>query len=161
MSLKTLPADLHALSYRNQLAVDFSQVVIDAMSLKYAHFPELKWAVMDIRSLTLPDSSIDVAIDKGTLDAMIHGSLWDPPEDVRSNVGKYCDEVERVLKKNGGKWLYITFRQPHFMRPLLVREGVWTAECRVLGGQGEGMFEYFGWVMTRLGGEENAQAEEA
>jgi hypothetical protein len=49
---------------------------------------------MDVRCLEMPNGSVDVAIDKGTLDAMIHGSLWDPPEDVRCNVGKYVDEVE-------------------------------------------------------------------
>jgi hypothetical protein len=48
---------------------------------------------MDVRDLQLPDASIDVAIDKGTLDAMIHGSLWDPPDDVKDNVGKYANEV--------------------------------------------------------------------
>jgi hypothetical protein len=49
---------------------------------------------MDIRELQMPNESVDVAIDKGTLDAMIHGSLWDPPADVRRNVGKYVDEVK-------------------------------------------------------------------
>ena len=48
---------------------------------------------MDVRDLQLPDGSVDVAIDKSTLDAMIHGSLWNPPDDVRANVGKYVDEV--------------------------------------------------------------------
>ena len=48
---------------------------------------------MDVRDLQIPDASVDVAIDKGTLDAMIHGSLWDPPDDVRENVGKYANEV--------------------------------------------------------------------
>lgn len=48
---------------------------------------------MDVRNLQIPDASVEVAIDKGTLDAMIHGSMWDPPADVRSNVGKYVDEV--------------------------------------------------------------------
>lgn len=48
---------------------------------------------MDVRELQVPDACFDVAIDKGTLDAFLHGSLWDPPDDVRSNVGKYVDEV--------------------------------------------------------------------
>jgi hypothetical protein len=52
---------------------------------------------MDVRNLNLPDQSVDVAIDKGTLDAMIHGSQWDPPEDVRRNVGQYVDEVQKFL----------------------------------------------------------------
>jgi hypothetical protein len=34
-----------------------------------------RWIVMDVRNLQLPDASVDVAIDKGTLDVMAHGSL--------------------------------------------------------------------------------------
>lgn len=62
------------------------------MALKYASLNTV-WLVMDVRELKLPNQSVDVAIDKGTLDAMIHGSLWAPPEDVRENVGRYADEV--------------------------------------------------------------------
>jgi hypothetical protein len=62
------------------------------MEAKYSNL-DTRWSVMDVRALELPDRSVDVAIDKGTLDAMIHGSLWDPPEDVRSNVLKYVNEV--------------------------------------------------------------------
>lgn len=39
------------------------------------------------------DNEIDAAIDKATLDGMLHGSMWDPPLDVRRNVGRYVDEV--------------------------------------------------------------------
>jgi O-glycosyl hydrolase len=88
-----LTADLHTLGYTNQTSVDFSRVVIDAMKSKYSNL-NTHWYVMDIRKLQLPNESVDVAIDKGTLDAMIHGSPWDPPADVRSNVGKYVDEVK-------------------------------------------------------------------
>jgi hypothetical protein len=91
--LQTLTADLYDLGYTNQTSIDFSRVAIDAMKSKYSHM-ETRWCVMDVRCLELPNGSVDVAIDKGTLDAMIHGSLWDPPEDVRCNVGKYVDEVE-------------------------------------------------------------------
>lgn len=72
--------------------MDFSQVVINAMMIKYTSL-NTQWSVMDVRQLELPTSSIDIAIDKGTLDAFIHGSLWNPPDDVRENVGKYVDEV--------------------------------------------------------------------
>lgn len=48
---------------------------------------------MDVRDLQLPDASVDVAIDKGTLDAMFYGSPYDPPDDVRINLAKYVDEV--------------------------------------------------------------------
>lgn len=41
----------------------------------------------------IEDAGVDVAIDKGTLDAMISGSLWDPPKEVRKDVREYLDEV--------------------------------------------------------------------
>jgi hypothetical protein len=37
--------------------------------------------------------SVDVAFDKGTLDAMIHGSPWSPPDEVLENSGRYINEV--------------------------------------------------------------------
>lgn len=51
----------------------------------------------------------------------------------------------------GGEWLYITYRQPHFMRPLLTREGVWDLSVEVLDDDA-GAFEYFGFKMTKHGG---------
>ncbi|EDN91448.1 hypothetical protein SS1G_00851 [Sclerotinia sclerotiorum 1980 UF-70] len=117
------------------------------MSKKYSNL-NTTWTVMDVRNMKLEDGEIDVAIDKGTLDAMIHGSMWDPPQEVRENVGRYVDEVARVLKP-GGQWLYITYRQPHFMKPFLLREGIWETEMEILGGE-SGAFEYFGWRMKKL-----------
>ncbi len=76
------------------------------MKTKYSNL-ETRWSVMDVRKLQFPDGSIDVAIDKGTLDAMIHGSLWDPPEDVRSNVGQYVDEVKHLLSRQVFKWCWL------------------------------------------------------
>lgn len=52
------------------------------------------WKYGDVRNLVdIPDGSIDVAFDKGTLDAMIYGSPWDPPNEVRENTAKYMTEV--------------------------------------------------------------------
>jgi EEF1A lysine methyltransferase 4 len=113
-----------------------------------ARHPRIIWQTMDIRHLTYSDSSFDVCIDKATLDAMLYGSLWDPPDEVKANVKAYVDEVARVLKK-GGKWIYVTWRQPHFIRPLITRDGVWSVEVETLS-DGAGTFEYFGFVMTRL-----------
>lgn len=154
----TLPADLHALAYHSQVAVDFSRVCIDAMADKYAHLsPPVSWQYADVRDMRAQfgDGSFDVAVDKGTLDAMLHGSVWDPPDDVRDSVGRYVREVKRVLRQ-GGLWLYVTYRQPHFVRGLL--EGLGEGEEGWEGGarfevlnQGGGEFEYFGWVMRKGG----------
>lgn len=46
---------------------------------------------------------------------------------------------------------YKIYQKPHFMKPLLGREGVWNLEVQVLGDpDGAGEFEYFGFVMTKL-----------
>lgn len=56
--------------------------------------PTIRWLEQDVRNMTdIPSASIDIAIDKGTLDAMISGSLWDPPDVVRTNTKNYIDEV--------------------------------------------------------------------
>lgn len=63
------------------------------MKSKYLSL-DTRWLVLDVRSMpAIPTASVNVAIDKGTLDAFIHGSVWDPPVDVRENVGSYVDEV--------------------------------------------------------------------
>ena len=143
----TLPADLYSLGYRLQTAFDFSPVVIAAMRTKHADL-EVNWKVMDVRQMAFPGGSFDVAIDKGMLDAMLNGSIGDPEDEVKQNVGPYIDEVARVLKKDG-LWLYVMFRQPHFIRPLLQRD-VWRVEVEVLQDE-SGAFEYFGWVMKKSG----------
>ncbi|KAI9739895.1 MAG: hypothetical protein M1818_004951 [Claussenomyces sp. TS43310] len=152
-----LTAELYALQYTNQTSIDFSDVVIRAMKSKYSKLGT-RWINMDMRELKLPDGSVDVAIDKSTLDVMIHGSSWDPPADVQSNVGKYVDEVARVLKP-GGRWLYITYRQPHFVRLTLERKDLWDFSVESLNdSQVMGGFEYFGFIMKKHQTSHSAQA---
>jgi len=58
----------------------------------------VEWTVGDVRDMpTIPTQSIDVAFDKGTLDAMIHGSPWSPPDEVMENTGRYMKEVCAAL----------------------------------------------------------------
>ncbi|RPB03585.1 S-adenosyl-L-methionine-dependent methyltransferase [Choiromyces venosus 120613-1] len=144
-----LPEDLHKRGYTDQLSVDFSEVVIRDMKVKYEGFEGLRWEVMDVRDMHgVGDGVVGVAVDKGTLDAMLSGSLWDPPEEVRRNTKAYIDEVARVLK-SGGLFLYITYRQPHFIKPIITREDVWPGfEIESIQEEG-GMFEYFGFVMRK------------
>lgn len=56
--------------------------------------PNITWQWADIRSMPeLGSKTIDVAFDKGTMDAMIHGSPWSPPDDVLENTSRYLTEV--------------------------------------------------------------------
>ena len=53
----------------------------------------IDWLVMDVRNMSFKDGVVDVAIDKGTLDTMISGSLWEPPPEVRKITSEYVTEV--------------------------------------------------------------------
>lgn len=115
------------------------------MSARHAkEHPGITWKQADVRDMhELADQSVDVAFDKGTLDAMIHGSPWSPPDEVRDNTSRYMREVHRVLKDDG-LFLYITFRQPHFIKPLLdPGQQLWDMEMQTLGD--DGSLPYYGF----------------
>ena len=105
-----MTVDLYQIGYHDQLSIDFSPNAIEAMKEKHSDLG-LDWSVMDVRKMEIGDSTFDVAIDKvslcltqlfhaqcekGTLDAMLHGSLWDPEDDVKINVGAYVNEVRAL-----------------------------------------------------------------
>ncbi|KAF2642945.1 hypothetical protein P280DRAFT_394856 [Massarina eburnea CBS 473.64] len=143
----TIPYDLLKRGYNNQLCVDFSSVVVDLMKSRHAAHEGVNWSVGDVRDMpSISSKSVDVAFDKGTLDAMIHGSPWSPPDEVMDNTGKYMKEIQRVLKDDG-VFLYITYRQPHFVKPILNRNSEWDMQMETLGGGDS--FEYYGFVLSK------------
>ena len=89
-----MPQHLAERGYDNQLCVNFSTVVVKVMSQRHAHIKGITWQQLDVRHMDqIQSESIDVAFDKGTLDAMIHGSPWSPPDEVLQNTGQYLREV--------------------------------------------------------------------
>ncbi|KAI0333851.1 S-adenosyl-L-methionine-dependent methyltransferase [Cubamyces sp. BRFM 1775] len=130
----TLSQDMYDDGYKNIVNTDYSGILIEKMRHKHAESrPEMEWHEMDIRDLKFEDGTFDVAIDKGTMDAMMtaKADVWDPPEEVVQNCNREVDEVLRVLRK-GGIFIYLTFGQPHFRRRYLDRPGT-TLEIRKLG----------------------------
>ena len=165
LSRQTIPVELASRGYKRQLCVDFSTVVVQTMTERHRSVEGIEWKHMDVRNMPdIAGKSIDVAFDKGTLDAMIHGSPWSPPEEVKENTSKYLHEVgnlesrgiiinrsdhiqvHRVLKDDG-IFLYITFRQPHFIKPLLNPDGAWDIDMQTLNGGGS--FDYFGYLIQK------------
>lgn len=53
------------------------------------------------------------------------------------------------MLKPDARFIYITYRQPLFMKPLLNCEAVdWNIKADVLGGT-DSSFEYYGFVLTK------------
>ncbi|EXJ63135.1 hypothetical protein A1O7_03580 [Cladophialophora yegresii CBS 114405] len=148
----TIPGDLAKRGYNNQVCIDFSPVVVETMLKRHADagVGGITWLHGDVRQMDqIASRSVDVAFDKGTLDAMIHGSPWSPPDEVLENTGRYVREVFRVLKPDGA-FMYVTYRQPHFVKPLLNCEGTtWDIHVDVLAGS-ESSFDYHGFVLKKV-----------
>jgi ubiquinone/menaquinone biosynthesis C-methylase UbiE len=66
------------------------------------------------------NESFDICLDKGVMDAIMceRGDVWKVAPEVAEAVDKMCSEISRILKP-GGSYIYITFGQPHFRKPLL------------------------------------------
>jgi hypothetical protein len=56
-------------------------------------------------------------------------------------------QVARALKP-GGTFVYITYRQPHFIKPFLIKEVLWNLQVLELKEEA-GVFEYFAFVMKK------------
>ncbi|KAF9054476.1 S-adenosyl-L-methionine-dependent methyltransferase [Panaeolus papilionaceus] len=142
----TLSQDMWEDGYRNIVNIDYSPVLVQKMSARHSTVrPEMEWHQMDVRELNFDDESFDVAIDKGTMDAMMtaKGDVWDPPAQVMEDCNKEVDEALRVLRK-GGVFIYLTFGQPHFRRRYLQREGT-SLEIKQLGEA----FHYYLYILRK------------
>lgn len=78
---------------------------------------------------------------------MLHGSLFNPPDEVTENVKAYVDEVTRILAPHG-IFVYLTWRTPFLMRKFIEREAVWTIETHNIQKLA-GSFDYCLYVMKR------------
>ncbi|XGW20464.1 hypothetical protein V3C99_003900 [Haemonchus contortus] len=145
-----LSMQLFEMGFKNITNVDFSQVLVDAG--RVAH-PEMEWICDDIRSLDkIPSSSFDVVLEKATLEALLvkEKSSWTPSDDALKTVDDVLESVARVLKSDG-VFISISFTQPHFRVPALLRYPGWSISVNEFGD----FFHYF--VFTMKCGEEASQ----
>lgn len=143
-----LSQDMWDDGYSQIVNVDYSSILIERMKQQHETLrSSMQWIVGDVKALPLEDSSFDVAIDKGrpinlqvvlppanplprcplgTMDALMalekNGDVWNPAPEVVQACKDEVDEALRVLRP-GGRFIYITFGQPHFRLPHLRREG--------------------------------------
>jgi len=118
----TFSNDIYDAGFKNITNIDFSDVVIRKMASLNAHIrPKMEWICMDMLELTFPDDSFDVVIDKAAMDAIMvdEGDVWNPKHSVIQDADKMCLGISRVLKPDG-KFVQISFAQPHFRTKYLI-----------------------------------------
>ena len=91
--------------YHNIVNIDISHNVIKYMKERNKQRPKMTFCQMDVRDIKLESNSVDLAIDKSTIDALLCG------EDSFTNVAKMIKEVQRVLKI-GGYYMIISYGNP-------------------------------------------------
>jgi ubiquinone/menaquinone biosynthesis C-methylase UbiE len=101
---------------------------------------------MDIRNLEWPDESFDYVLDKGTMDALMceKGDVWQLPESIRIDCERELEQVMRVLKL-GGSFVYVSFGQPHFRRPVLLSQPWHSFDYQTIGD----CFHYYVYHMIK------------
>ena len=69
-----LSEQMYQAGYHHIVNIDISPTVIEQMAAEYPH---MEWRTMDATHMDYPEGHFDVAIDKGTLDALISGKNFD------------------------------------------------------------------------------------
>ncbi|PIO71126.1 hypothetical protein TELCIR_06984 [Teladorsagia circumcincta] len=126
------------------------KVLVDAGRI--AH-PEMEWICDDIQSLEkIPSASFDVVLEKATLEALLvkEKSTWNPSDAALKTVDNVLRSVARVLTSRG-VFISISFTQPHFRVPALLRFPGWSISVNEFGD----FFHYFVFTMQR--GEKTSQ----
>jgi 2-polyprenyl-3-methyl-5-hydroxy-6-metoxy-1,4-benzoquinol methylase len=60
----SLSADMYDAGFTSITSVDFSEAVIAQMRASSASRPGMRWEVMNVKAMTLPDESFDLVMDK-------------------------------------------------------------------------------------------------
>ncbi|KHJ92994.1 methyltransferase domain protein, partial [Oesophagostomum dentatum] len=107
-----LASQMYDNGFRTIQSIDTDMSVIEEQRLRNRQRPELVFLEDNATSMSFADDSFTVAVDKGTLDALL------PPETTPEQcdlVDKMFAEVDRVLKV-GGRYLIITLAQQHIVK---------------------------------------------
>jgi len=67
-----LSSEMHEAGFRRISNIDISAAAVAKMQLSFGQLG-MEWQVMDATAMTFPHDSFDLAVDKGTVDAMMSG----------------------------------------------------------------------------------------
>lgn len=131
--------------------IDISDAVIRQMQERSASKrPKMSYLQMDMLHMDFPDAHFQVALDKGTLDAI----LTDDEEVTLSKVDRMFAEISRVLQV-GGRYLCVSLAQAHVLKKAVEyfsQEGwvVRVHEVATSGDKQQFVLPVFVYVMTKF-----------
>ncbi|VDK42297.1 unnamed protein product [Anisakis simplex] len=105
----------------------------------------MKWICDDIRTLSkLDDQTFDIVIEKATIEALTadEKSAWSYSNDALRDIDAVYNSVFRTLVNNG-TFFSISFTQPHFRVPLIMKDRHWSCCVQEFG-------DYFSFFCYRL-----------
>ncbi len=143
-------AEIYDAGYENIVNIDFSQNVIDKMRGIHNELrPKMTWEVMDMTAMTFSEGEFDLVIDKAAMDALVvdEGDVWDPDLLVIQKVDNMSISVDRVLNKVGGRFLQLSFAQPHFRTKYLMGFRAEGQNCSAYESKC-GQSSRYGWFLN-------------
>ncbi|RXG57535.1 Methyltransferase-like protein 13 [Armadillidium vulgare] len=133
-----LSEDLYKDGYENITNIDFSSVAIETASKKTQSKKML---------LLFVPESFDVILEKATLDALLvdEKDPWRLSKDADALLKSILLQISTLLT-DGGKFISLTFAQPHFRKKIMChRRYNWSYKYFTYGSS----FHYFFYVMTK------------
>lgn len=118
-----LSAGLYDAGFIDIVNIDFSLTVIERMKKTHAEErPQMRWIKMDMTNMSFEAASFDVVIDKASMDALMvdEGDVWDPKQETIDITDKMCRGITKVLVPKTGKFIQLSFAQPHFRTKYLM-----------------------------------------
>jgi SAM-dependent methyltransferase len=142
-----LSIQMYDQGWLDQTNIDYSSTVIKNMS---AEFGNVKWICGDIFSMdSYLDKKYDIAIDKGTLDALltVKHDPWNPDIKLKEHIRNYVDQIVSALEPNG-IYIHITWSQPHFRKIFLSHPHL-DVQVNKLCSESDS-FEYFIYICRKI-----------
>ena len=149
----SLAEEMFSRSYCQSIVnVDYSFAILDKRRRKKTDRSLVDWLTLDIRALPLREDFFDCIVEKGTLDVFFVGhehQLWNPSEELKERIDGILTEISRCLRNEAGRFISISFQQPHFRRRFLAKKKYrWSIDVHSVSDRHESV-EYFVYVMTR------------
>ena len=150
-----LSAGLYDAGFTSITNIDFSDIVIEKMKLLHGDVrPLMEWIFMDMTDLKFEERSFDVVIDKASMDALMvdEGDVWHPNSSTINITDRMCLGLSKVLILNTGRFIQLSFAQPHFRTKYLMGQHLHVESDSILAVSPfesmSGFCERYQWTLS-------------